>query len=140
LSAAGGGSGGPALPGADTGHCGGSAQPDGHGAASAMHAALRQAGVAPSAVANICVSANGCAAVEAAEADALRQLFGDQRLERLTPATLCGDTQGACTALQAALAILRDSAAPELVLTTEASGASVALLLQTAPQGTSWIP
>jgi hypothetical protein len=69
--------------------------------------------------------------VEAAEADALRQVFGERSPDCLTSATLCGDTQGACAALQAALAILRGTGAPELVLTTDASGSAVALLLQT---------
>ncbi len=99
-------------------------------AASAIWCALQQAGVVPQAVAGVCVSANGDAAVAAAETAALQQVFGTRLLARLAPATLCGDTQGACTALQAALVVIQSAGAPVLVLTTEASGSSVALLLR----------
>ena len=125
-----GGSGGPALP-AEPAHGQMIATDDpGRMAASAIGCALQQAGVAPPEVAGVCVSANGDAAVAAAETAALQQIFGTRPLARLAPATLCGDTQGACTALQAALVVLQSAGAPVLVLTTEASGSSVALLLR----------
>ena len=47
----------------------------------------------------------------------------------LAPSTLCGDTQGACTALGLALAVLH-SAGPTLVLTTDAAGKAVAMVVQ----------
>jgi len=52
-------------------------------AASAIWCALQQAGVAPQAVAGVCVSANGDAAVAAAETAALQQVFGTRLLARL---------------------------------------------------------
>jgi 3-oxoacyl-[acyl-carrier-protein] synthase II len=129
--------------------------------ATALTAALAEAGVAATDLAAVCASANGCAAVDDCEAAALRQLVADARIPVTAPASLCGDTLGACGAVQAVLgtlmlmhgvlppvAGLTTPIRPELqfvttqtmplrpgplaLLTTDPSGACVALVLQRA--------
>ena len=75
-------------------------------AAAAMRAALAKAGVAPSDLACVCASANGWGSLDDGEAEALRDLFAGAAVPVTAPAALCGDTQGACAALHAALAVL----------------------------------
>jgi 3-oxoacyl-(acyl-carrier-protein) synthase len=140
-----GGSGGPALPGA--------------GASDAIRAALQQAGITPADLACVCASANGNAALDDAEAHALRQVLGDAPVPVTAPASLCGDTAGACAALHVALAVLMRAngslppvvglatpalpglayvttpamplrAGPILVLATDPAGSAAALIVQ----------
>jgi 3-oxoacyl-[acyl-carrier-protein] synthase II len=106
-SASCGGSGGPALPNAAQG---------------AAHAALQQAGISAADLKLVVSSANGQPAVDAAEA----AVAGGCPV--LTPATLCGDTQGATAALGVALAMLRGTF-PALVLATDAAGGATAFVV-----------
>lgn len=78
----------------------------GHDVATALTAALAEAGILPSALAGICASANGCAAVDTREAQALRHVLAGTHVPVTAPAALYGDTQGACGALQTALGVL----------------------------------
>lgn len=87
-----GGPGGPALPEAQI--------------AGAICAVLQQAGVAPADVACVCASANGNVILDDLEAGALQQVFGQKRVPIVAPASLSGDTAGACAALHVALALL----------------------------------
>lgn len=132
---------------------------------SALRAALHQAGVAPADMACVCASANGRADVDQAEAQALRQVFGDRPVPVTAPASLCGDTQGACAAVHTALAVLmRDIGiippidglatpavpglayvttpatplppGPMLVLASDPGGGAVALILRGCHAGT----
>jgi len=131
----------------------------GSGAADAIRAALQQAGIAPADLACVCASANGNAALDDAEAHALRQALGDAPVPVTAPASLCGDTTGACAALHVALAVLMRAngslppviglatpalpglayvttpaaplrAGPILVLATDPSGSAAAIVVQ----------
>ena len=76
------------------------------GAADAIRAALQEAGIAPAELACVCASANGCPALDNAEAWALRETLAGAPVPVIAPAALCGDTGGVCGALHAALAVL----------------------------------
>ena len=104
-----GGSGGPALP---------------DGIAEATQQALQQAGIASRELALVISSDHDPAAV--ARTKALAPL---DTCHFLTPATLCGDTQGASAALHLALAVLQSAQGPALVLATDAAGGAVALVV-----------
>jgi 3-oxoacyl-[acyl-carrier-protein] synthase II len=91
-------------------------------AADAMTSALQRAGITAGDLALVVSSANGLAAIDAAEAVAGCPVF--------TPATLCGDTQGACAALHLALALLHAAEGPVLALATDPAGSSVAIVLR----------
>ena len=140
--------------------CGGSGGPAlSAGIADAIRAALQQAGLTPADLSCVCASANGSPALDDAEAHALRQVFGEVQVPVTAPASLCGDTAGACAALHVALAVLmrtngslppvvgletpalrglayvRTPAAPLrpgpiLVLATDPAGSSVAIVLR----------
>ena len=86
------------------------------------NAVLQQTGISAADLALVVSSVNGQAAV--ATAETIRPAC-----PILTPATLCGDTQGACAALNLALAILQAALGPALVLATEPTGAAVALVV-----------
>ncbi len=92
-------------------------------AAEAAQQALHRAGLAANDLALVVSSANGQTAVDTAEA-----AIG--KCPVLTPATLCGDTQGACAALHLALAVLQTANGPMLVLATDAAGAAVAVVVR----------
>ena len=93
--------------------------------ASAPRSALQQAGLTGSDLALVVSSANGQAAIQSAASDALAASG-----PMLTPATLCGDTQGACAALQLALALLQPARGPVLVLANDLSGDAVAMVVR----------
>ncbi|MEI8242167.1 MAG: beta-ketoacyl synthase N-terminal-like domain-containing protein [bacterium] len=93
-------------------------------APAAAQQALQRAGISGSDLALVVSSANGQAAVAAAEA-----AVAIHGCPVLTPATLCGDTQGACAALHLALAVLQAAQGPALVLATDAAGGAVALVV-----------
>jgi 3-oxoacyl-[acyl-carrier-protein] synthase II len=106
----------------------------------AIRQALAEAGVAAGDLAAVIASANGQPAVDRAEAEALRETIGLPLPPVIAPARLCGDTLGACAALQTALAALALSdpgavpavllrPGPILILATDPSGSSVALVL-----------
>lgn len=88
----------------------------------AASAALQQARLSAADLKLVVSSANGHPAVDAAEA----AVAGGCPV--LTPATLCGDTQGATGALGLALAVLRGTF-PALVLATDAAGSATALVV-----------
>jgi 3-oxoacyl-[acyl-carrier-protein] synthase II len=75
-------------------------------ASAACRQALDAAGVAPSDLALVCASANGFGPLDDGEAEALRRVLGGAAVPVCAPAALCGDTQGACAALHAALSLL----------------------------------
>ena len=106
--------------------CGGPGGPALPGIADAVASALQHAGIAASDLALVVSSANGQAAVDAAEA----AVAG--KCPVLAPATLCGDTLGACAALHLALAVLQAANGPVLVLATDVAGAGVAVVIGTA--------
>lgn len=93
----------------------------------AMQKALQQAGIACGDLSLVVVSANGQAGVDAAET-----VCSAGACPVLTPAALCGDTQGACAALHVALAVLWQATGPALVLATDPSRTAVALVVQGA--------
>ena len=105
--------------------CGGSGDPAlPAGTADAVASALRQAGITASDLTLVVSSANGQASVDAAEAAVVG------KCPVLSPATLCGDTQGACAALHLALAVLQAANGPVLVLATDAAGAAMAMVVR----------
>jgi 3-oxoacyl-(acyl-carrier-protein) synthase len=87
----------------------------------ALQAALAQAGLKPDAL---------CAVyINAAARDTASRLLPNLPVEE--PARLCGDVQGATSALHLALALLARPAGPVLIFTVE-SGACVALVASLA--------
>jgi len=106
--------------------CGLSGSPGKVGPAQALATALQEAGVTASQLAGLCVSANGCAEVDRAEAQGLVDLLNGARVPVTAPVAICGDTQGACAALHTALVVLmsRVGALPPIagLVTPEISG------------------
>ncbi len=78
----------------------------GRSVASALATALTEAGIRPCELSCVCASANGCATVDDHELHGVWQVLAGAPVPVTAPAALCGDTQGACGALQTALAVL----------------------------------
>jgi 3-oxoacyl-[acyl-carrier-protein] synthase II len=101
--------------------------PRGNGAASAIHAALQAANIAPESIACIVASAGGNRAGDAMESHALKEVFGG-RLEHIpvsAPKAAFGDclgATGALLALSAGAALVRQEAPPTAGYRTSAHG------------------
>lgn len=103
--------------------------------------ALTAAGVRAMDLALIVSSANGAANVDAAERAVLGSI-DRQRTPVFAPAQICGDTQGACSALHTALGVLLQTAlippatrrGPALILSSDGAGNAGALLVEASAE------